>query len=122
MKSYLNWIKVSLMMLMCSAFVVGISGCSTTRPTIETYHTVSYVQPEVDETLFEPVVVEKDGVSLEQFKQLPLKDRFVYFGEKIINLQKALDVANQKLDKLKELYIKNKATVEGNMLHGDASK
>jgi uncharacterized protein YcfL len=92
--------------------LVLMTGCAS-NPKPITYHTVDIVQAEIDSSLFETVKEKEDTVTKEQFEKMTLSQRFIYFGEKIINLQTALDNANDQILKIKEVYLQNKKSISG---------
>lgn len=89
-----------------------ITGCASNQKPI-TYHTVDIVQAEIDSSLFEQVKEKEDTVTKEQFEKMTLSQRFTYFGEKIINLQNALENANAQITKIKDAYLDNKKSIGG---------
>lgn len=85
-------------------------GCASPQPMVA--YKVKVVQAEISPALFESVEEPTDGMDIIMFNTLTLSQRFVYFGEKIINLQKALDNANAQILKIKEVYLDNKKIVD----------
>ncbi len=105
----------------CFALVIILfgllSGCATQKP-VETYHSVQYVQPNIDPSLFEPSKVSDDSMTQEKFDGLTLSQRFTYLGQRIVNLQYALSIVNEQLGKIKNLYNENEKTLKGQAVQG----
>lgn len=105
-------------LFLCIALLASmvLMGCASSKP----IETVRYIQPNIDMSLFEPVKPKEDTVTQEQFKSMDLSKRFMYFGEKIIDLQSALSIANKQLSKIKELYQENDKALKVQSVPGSA--
>lgn len=99
------------------AILLALTGCATQKPT-EVYKSIEYVQPAIDPALFETVKIEQDNMTQESFDKLTLTERFKYLGQRVVNLQSALSIANEQLSKIKKLYEDNEKTLKANPVQG----